>query len=202
VMRGSTFTESNYGIVLNESSRSVGYKMDADLTANGDPSWITGDFVQDLVLAGCNDDVPAEGNYFGTPDPAKVEAKITHKYDDPKLGLVDYSQLVDDSCELRVRGHFEFGYRITLALKGPAGDTYAFFASPNQGNVPTPYGPFLLDPTNFMVMRAGTIGSRGMYLFSAQISAEVPPGTPYYFQGFVGSGTSGKLSNLQSLVTP
>jgi hypothetical protein len=176
--------------------------MQADLSSHGDASWITGDFIQEIFLDGCNDDIAAQNNYFGTPDPAKVENKIWHEKDQPGLGLVDFSDLVDDNVELRARGHFQYGYRISLALKGEAGGTYAFFTSPSRGDVPTPWGHFLLDPTNFLIMRAGTIGPRGMYLFSAMIPTPVPPGTPYYFQGWVGVGQTGKLSNLQTLVAP
>ncbi|MFO0980417.1 MAG: hypothetical protein U1E76_01515 [Planctomycetota bacterium] len=165
-------------------------------------SWITGDFVQDVQLQGCDDNLPCEDNYFGTPDKNQVEQKIHHKVDDPSLGLVDFNNLVPDSAELRVRGILELGFRITLALKGKAFATYVFFASPGTSYLPTPYGVWLLDPTNFTVLRGGTIGSRGMYVFSANVPYEFPHGMPLYFQGFVGTGNTGKLSNLQTLTTP
>jgi hypothetical protein len=201
VMRGSTFTESQYGIVLNETPSSAATRCRPTLVPRrrqlDHRRLHPGDLPRRLQRRH-----PAQNNYFGTPDPAKVENKIWHKNDHPSLGLVDLLRLVDDNCRAARARPLPVRLPDLARAQGEAGGTYAFFTSPSQGDVPTPWGHFLLDPTNFLIMRAGTIGPRGMYLFSAMIPTRCRPERLTISKGGWALAETGKLSNLQTLVAP
>ncbi len=91
ILRGNIVTDNDWGIVLEETASSNGYLMDVDLNGTTNPNWFQGNHGADLYMLGCNDDVDARGNYYGSTDPAVIETQVFHQVDDPTLGLFDFA---------------------------------------------------------------------------------------------------------------
>ena len=95
IVTGNTFTANLWGItILAGSKPNLGDLTNTDTTDDGKNIFINNTNAntpgQDLYN-NAPYDIMAQGNDWRTMDSAQVEAKIFHKFDDPALGFVNYS---------------------------------------------------------------------------------------------------------------
>jgi hypothetical protein len=127
VARSNSVTGCGVGVVLDETPSSVGYALNADLAGSAGTNLFAGNQTYDIELAGCNDDIDASDNYFGSLDPVVVETRIFHQPDQASLGLVSFGNLqpVMTYCKPKVHS-------------GGCGPRVAFNGAPSA-SLPTPF---------------------------------------------------------------
>ena len=200
-LSGNIITGADFGIVLDESVSSLVYMLDVDMSGAGNPNWITGAGVQDILLQLCNDDVNAVGNFFGSTEPAVVENKITHRLDNPALGLVDFSGLLAPGPNVRRRGVVGNGREIAIINCGLPGNLSAPFYAAGPGSYGTPWGTLLIDPVTAVLLGTGFVNGTGLHAFEVLYNQDLPPGLLFYIQSLVGSPGSWHLTVNSTVLT-
>ncbi|MEW6745125.1 MAG: right-handed parallel beta-helix repeat-containing protein [Planctomycetota bacterium] len=161
----------------------------------------TGDMI---VLRGCDDDVEAEYNYWGTTDLSLIETYVTHKVDDPALGYVDFSHPSPGAPLLTLEGEPIIGQTVTIKLAGLYRQQYFLLFSGGTAEIPfPPYGILLLDPSFLRVLLASTIPEGNV----ASLPGPIPNdpnlvGITVYWQALVGFDFTvgdGALSNAMPM---
>ncbi len=100
IVTGNMIKGNLWGITIQNGAKpNLGNLSNADTTDDG-KNWFYGNSNTNASTPGIHlynnspEDITAQGNYWGSNDPATVEARIFHKTDQSSLGLVDYSSNV------------------------------------------------------------------------------------------------------------
>ena len=99
-IRNNVITKNLWGItVINAADVDLGIEDDWGNNIIHDNGHITNygmDFTYFDLYNNSANDIMAVGNYWGTTDIQEIEDHITHKNDDPNLGLVNYIPFLED----------------------------------------------------------------------------------------------------------
>ncbi len=93
VAYNNSLTGVEDGVMLFEDAASVPFALNADLDGAAGTNLFAGNSQYAIRLLGCDDDVEASNNYYGSLDPAVVETLIHHQPDESSLGLVSFGNL-------------------------------------------------------------------------------------------------------------
>ena len=96
-IRGNTIAGLDYGIALVDSDGNAAPWMDVTIGgAEGFANSFRGNAAEEVILATIDDDIDGTFNDWGVYTEDEIEDEIYHYVDDPALGLIDYSDFINE----------------------------------------------------------------------------------------------------------